>query len=196
MNSHQGTPKFDKLLNEISLNFSSDDKPFNKDPKDIFSDRKLNQGLEEPQDLDDVLDSSDEQDQETEDQTYTSNQEHAMNLDAIKAVFRTSLNTSIESEDYNIAELFSEEVDILSGMLHDMDVTRIEIVSIGHEDASAREKHSYEGEEQQEDTQDKDTYNIEFDAFFADGISKKYGVHFTLNNLTDETDIQLYARVV
>jgi hypothetical protein len=103
---------------------------------------------------------------------------------------------SIESEDYNIAELFSEEVDILSGMLCDMDVTRIEIVSIGHEDTSAHEKHSDEGEEQQEDVQDKDTYNIEFDAFFADGTSKKYGVHFTLNNLTDETDIQLYARVV
>ena len=195
MKPHQGTPKFDKLLNEISLNFSSDDKPFNKDPKDIFSDRKPHQDLDEPQDLEDVLDSSDEQDRETEDQTYGNDQGQGMNLDAIKAVFSSSLHMSGQDEDSNLTELFSEEIDTLSGMLHDMDVTRIEIVSLGHESGIDHAEYSDEDEQQEENVQDEEVYNIEFDAFFADDTSKKYGVHFILNNLTDETDIQLYSRV-
>lgn len=177
MNPEQKFPKFEKLLNEISLNFSSEeDAPFEKDPNDIYSDRKLH--------ADDL-----EQDADDDGNEMAVDDQHApLKLETIVATFSSALHMS---NGEGLSSTFEKEVDTLSNMLHDMDVVRIEMTGIGSEHGYQDEEEDYEDFEDAETSEDNEVHTIYFDAFFADDDVKHYVASFIINNLTDETSIEL-----
>ena len=177
MNPDPKFPKFEKLLNEISLNFSSDedDVPFEKDANDIYSDRKLHADHYEQQSDDD-------------EQSFEDAAQKPLKLEAIVATFSSALHMS---NGEGLSSVFEKEVDTLSNMLHDMNIVRIEMTGIGSEHGYQDEQEADEDYEEHETSEDDEVHNIYFDAFFQDDEVKHYVASFIINNLTDETSIEL-----